>query len=73
MGFQIKRIIEQTKEVENLPVNRSDELIILDIYDGREISSTLGCQAKDLYCSRICVFTGKSLNPLLHINDYVLK
>lgn len=72
MSFKIiRKNIEPINEI--IIPHIVNNITVLEKYDGREISSVTGCIAKDLYCSRICVFTGNTLNPILYINDYVLK
>jgi len=76
MAFNItKRVTTDSKEVVP-PINKDTQheyKIVLEKYDGREISSELGCVAKDLYCSKIHQITGKVMTPDLYIKDYVLK
>lgn len=63
-------LVQSKKEV--TPVNHIYREI-LHKYDGREISSVRGCVAKDLFCAKINLLTGKSEMPELYIDDYVLK
>lgn len=79
MAFQIKQIVSTSKdtipiekEVKVSPVNNNYKEVLAK-YDGREISSTKGCIAKDLYCTKINQFTGTSETPDLFIDDYVLR
>jgi hypothetical protein len=78
MALQIKSNLTTNKEQQvqenkiNSPVNNNYKEVLAK-YDGREISSLVGCIAKDLFCPKINQLTGSTEMPELFIDDYVLK
>jgi hypothetical protein len=72
MAFKVIR--KNTEPViENKVIPIIPNVIILEKYDGREISSITGCIAKDLFCNKINQITGATEPVTLYIDDYILK